>query len=293
MNVIRKHKSLFAQIVLLLAGLIWGSGFAVMKNTLDSIPVSFLLAVRFSIAAVVLCLFLIPRLKHVRLRDVWSGALAGVCLFAAYFTQTHGLHYTTAGKNAFLTTVYVILVPFLWWWIRKERPTKYNAISAVLCLIGVGVLSLTNDFSINKGDALTLLCGVFYAVHIIVISVTAGAGRDLMVFVMFQFAFAALCGWLVGAATETFPTDISFESAASLLYLGLACTLLALLFQNIGLKYAPASHASLLMSTEAPFGCLFGVLLLGEPFTYRIAIGCVLILGAIVLSELKGRKTAA
>ncbi len=293
MSVIRKHKSLFAQIALLLAGLIWGSGFAVMKNTLDAIPVSFLLAIRFSIAAVVLCLFLIPRLRRIRLRDVGAGALAGVCLFLAYFTQTHGLHYTTAGKNAFLTTVYVILVPFLWWWIRKERPTKYNAIAAVLCLIGVGVLSLTNDFTINKGDALTLLCGVMYAIHIIVVSVTANGDRDLTMFVMLQFAFAALCGWLVGAATETFPTDVSFESAASLLYLGLVCTLLALLFQNIGLKYAPASHASLLMSTEAPFGCIFGILLLGEPFTYRTAIGCVLILCAIVLSELKGRKAAS
>ncbi len=292
MQITHQKKVLLAELALLAAGAIWGSGFVVMKNSLDSLPVNYLLAFRFTIAAVVFSLISIKRFRGVTWKTVGAGAACGAMMFLAYCVQTYGLSFTTSGKNAFLTAVYVVIVPFLYWLLYRRKPGRQNVLAAVLCLAGVGLVALDSDFSVNIGDALTLLCGVLYAVHIILVSHFTTQGEDVMTLTLFQFLFSALCAWVAAALFEPFPTAAFSQPGAmfSLGYLGLICTLVALTLQNVGIKYAPPSHASLLMSTEAPFGCLFGILLLGEPFTLKFALGFLLIAGAIVLSELGGRK---
>ena len=281
-----KRRAKLADSLLLLTGVIWGSGFVVMKNALDGISTNYLLALRFTLAAVGVAIMILPRLRRLTRKDLFAGLVIGTALYFAYALQTYGLMYTTAGNNAFLTATYVVLVPFFMWGIAKVRPDRYNVLAAVVCLIGIGVLSLGGGLSINLGDGLTLLCGIFYALHIVAISYFAKK-HDMMVLVMLQFAFCALWAWGVGGVSETFPTHFSSQTLWGIAYLGLACTMLALSLQNIGIKYADPSHASLLMSTESLFGCLFGCLLLGEPFTVRIFIGTALIFLAVVISETK------
>lgn len=285
-----RRKSLLAQLALLLAGAIWGSGFVVMKNSLDALPVNYLLAFRFTLAAAVLALAGFKLFKRMGKRTVLGGAMAGIVMYIAYSVQTYGLALTTAGKNAFLTAVYVILVPFLYWAFAKRKPRRQNVVAAVLCLVGIGFVALSEDLSINLGDVLTLLCGLLYAIHIVIVSWFTEKGEDVMALTLLQFLFSALSAWIVAPLAEDFPSLASPGAVPSLLYLGLVCTLLALCLQNVGLKYAPASHAALLMSTEAPFGCLFGVLLLDEPFTLRFGIGFALIAAAIIISERKAKE---
>lgn len=294
MTLTDRRKSLLAQLALLLAGAIWGSGFVVMKNSLDALPVNYLLAFRFTIAAVGLSLVSFRLFRRVTGRTVLAGAVCGVLMFAAYSVQTYGLALTTAGKNAFLTAVYVIIVPFLYWALFRRKPTRSNLVAAGLCLLGVGLVALTADFSVNLGDALTLLCGLLYAAHIVAVSIFTEQGEDVMALTLMQFLFSALSAWPVAALVEDFPAAALGETAvlSSLLYLGLVCTLAALTLQNVGLKYAPPAHASLLMSTEAPFGCLFGILLLGEPFTLRFGLGFSLIAVAIFISERRADTNA-
>ncbi len=281
-----KRRAKLADALLLLTGVIWGSGFVVMKNALDGISTNYLLALRFTVAAVGIALMILPRLRRLTRRDLFAGFVIGTALYLAYALQTYGLMFTTAGNNAFLTATYVVLVPFLMWGVAKVRPDRYNVIAAVLCLVGIGVLSLGNGFSLNLGDGLTLLCGVFYALHIVAISHFAKR-HDMMVLVLLQFAFCALWAWGVGGVSEAFPTHFDGGMLWAIAYLGLVCTMLALTLQNVGIKYADPSHASLLMSTESLFGCLFGCLLLGEPFTLRILIGTALIFLSVVISETK------
>lgn len=291
-----KKQVLMAEAALLFAGLIWGSGFVVMKNSLDLLPVSWLLCFRFAIAAVILCAILWKRVLRMDKKMLIAGMVCGVLLYAGYYVQTLGLNYTTAGNNAFITSVYVVLVPLLHWLISKKKPKSHVTLAAVMCLAGVGLIALQQDFHVNIGDVLTFFCGIVYAVHIVAVARFTQDGMDVLLLTALQFLFAAVSGAITGAMLEPFPApEILFmpETISSLLYLGLGCTLLALLLENVGIKYAPVSHASLLMSTEAPFGFLFGILFLQEPFTLRFLLGALLITGSIVLSELGhklGRK---
>ncbi|MBQ7050109.1 MAG: DMT family transporter, partial [Firmicutes bacterium] len=107
---------------LLLAAVIWGFAFVVVKNSLDLIPPIYMLAFRFTIAAAALTLIMFPKLRNLTRRDWTSGAVLGFFLFTAHAVQTIGCQYTTAGKNAFLTTIYVIIVPFLHWIMNRKRP---------------------------------------------------------------------------------------------------------------------------------------------------------------------------
>lgn len=162
--------------------------------------------------------------------------------------------------------------------------------SAAIMLAGVALLSLQGEGGVNIGDFLTFLCGILYAVHICVVD--AFADQDVMQLTCLQFTFAALFAWMGGLAFETFPAAFTLDMVGALAYCGICATLLALTMMNIGIKYATPAYASLFMSTESAFGCLFGVIFLGEAFTGRMAVGCLLILGALVLSQLPQRRPA-
>ena len=109
---------------------------------------------------------------------------------SAYIVQTYGLVYTTPGKNAFLTATYCILVPFLYWAIAHKKPDRYNVLAAVVCLVGMGFVCLNNDLSVNIGDMLTICCGLFYGLHIIV-TARSVEDRDPLIVTMLQFAVGA------------------------------------------------------------------------------------------------------
>lgn len=287
-----------AKPMLVLATLIWGSSFVVMKNTLDNIPVFFLLGFRFTMAAGILALVFWKRWKTFDKRTLFGGVAMGVLLFLAYTTQTFGLTGTTPGKNAFLTAIYCVIVPFLYWFVCKQRPNKFNLLAALLCIAGIGLVSLNADLSVTWGDGLTLLSGVFYACHIVTVS-RLSQGRDIFLLTIVQFAVAALLSWIFMAFTGSVPSGaISAPALWSLLYLAVAATAVALLFQNIGQKYTPPATAAVLLSLEAPFGVLFAMIFSGERPTPQMLLGFVLIFVAILCSEtkfafLRGRRKGA
>jgi drug/metabolite transporter (DMT)-like permease len=166
---VTENKALLGRGALLLATLIWGVSFVLMDLTLTSISTFYILAVRFLGAAVILLAIGARELKKLDRSYLAGGLLMGVLLLAAYAFQTFGLTMTTPGKNAFLTAVYVIVVPFLYWIIIRRKPDRYNVIAGFVCLVGVGFISLNSDFSIGLGDGLTLMCGFLYAVHMVVL----------------------------------------------------------------------------------------------------------------------------
>ena len=129
-----------AKPMLFAAAMIWGTSFFIMKNALDVMPVFFLLAIRFTAGAVLLALVCWKKWKTVTKDYLWRGAIIGAFLFLAYLEQTFGLDRTTPSKNAFLTSVYCVLVPFLYWAVMARKPDKYNILAAVLCVAGVGLV---------------------------------------------------------------------------------------------------------------------------------------------------------
>ena len=129
-------KELLADGLLLLTALIWGSAFAVVKNTLDSFPPASIIAMRYTIATALTGIAFRKHLRALTREDILRGALVGLLLSAAYIVQTIGLSYTTASKNAFLTAVYVMLVPFFSMALFGQRLRKANFVAAALMLEG-------------------------------------------------------------------------------------------------------------------------------------------------------------
>lgn len=280
------NKANLGRTCLILTTLIWGSSFVILKSALDSITPLWVLAIRFSGAAILMLIACLPRLKKLDKRYVAGGCLMGLCLAAAYILQTYGLVYTTPGKNAFLTTTYCILVPFLYWAISGKRPDKYNIIAAVVCLVGVGFVCLGNDLSINVGDMLTILCGLFYGLHIIVTSRTA-ENRDPVIITMLQFATAAVICFIGAVLFEPAPHDIGSGTWLSIAYMTFICTGLCYILQTVGQKYTPPSQTAVILTLESVFGSAISVILGVESLTFNIALGFFLIFIAIITSETK------
>ena len=274
-----------AKPMIVLATLIWGSTFFILKDTLDDVDLMFLLAFRFTLAAGILALVFWRRWKGLDLGCVWRGGAMGALLFAAYAVQNYGLMDTTPGKNAFFTAVYCVIVHFLYWGVDKLPPTRWNVLAAVLCVAGIGLVSWDGGVSLTGGDLLTLCGGLLYACHIVAVS-KFSQGRDIFLLTVLQFAVTAACCWVGTLFTRGLPVDgLPARAWWVLLYLAVAATALALLFQNVGQKYTDPSSAALLLALEAPFGVAFSVLFGAESPAPLMYLGFFLIFLAIVCSE--------
>ena len=277
-----------AKPMLFAAALIWGTSFFIMKNALDSLPVYALLAIRFTAGAILLSIVCLKKWKDFTVDYLWRGAVVGGFLFTAYTVQTFGLSFTTPSKNAFLTAVYCVLVPFFTWMVVHRRPDRYNIAAAVLCVAGVGLVSLNEALTINIGDLLTLLCAVFYAAHIVAVE-KLSPGKDIYLITIFQFAFAALYSWIFSLTTEVFPAQALRDPAVflPLAYLCVMATTVALLFQNVGQIWSDPASASVILSLESVFGVICSVIFYGDLVTLPMVLGFVLIFVAVVCSETK------
>ncbi|MBQ0163034.1 MAG: DMT family transporter [Treponema sp.] len=282
---------------LILTALIWGFAFVVVKDSLDFVPPVYMVALRYTIAALILGIVLLAIGKlNVLNKSYWlHGIFTGLMLGSAYIVQTIGCNYTTAGKNAFLTTIYVILIPLIMWPMYKKRPSWIVFVSAIVALIGIGMLTLTNDGSslkINVGDILTLICGLFFALHII-FTAKYSQNENPVVLSWIQFVTSAVLAWICSPLIDgTFEFAVLKNSRVvlSLLYLGIFSSLIAFLLQNVCLKYVNPSLASLFLSLESVFGILSSVIFLHERLTLVMIAGCVLIFAAITIADQFGEK---
>lgn len=275
---------------LVLTAAVWGFAFVVVKDSLDFVGPTWMVAIRFSIAAVCFGLIFIKRFKNVN-KDVFiHGCFLGVLLFLGYLTQTIGCKFTTAGKNAFLTTFYVILVPLIGWPVFKKRPGWYVWAAAIVALAGIGLLALDGEkawYIMNRGDALTLICGIFFALHIIAGSFFVKK-EDVILLTFFQFAASGILGFMLAPFLDgNFDASLVKNSSVvvSMLYLGIFSSMVCFVLQNVGLKYVPSALASLFLSLESVFGVLSSCIFLGERLSLKMLIGCSLIFSAIVLAE--------
>lgn len=285
--------TLWPQLLIVCATIIWGSSFLIMKQTVDGIPVFTLLAIRFTVAGVLLSLVFWKKWRLLNKETLLGGGLLGTLMFLGYVFQTYGLsgigswEGTTPGKNAFLTATYCVLVPFLNWLLTRKRPDRYNIAAAVLCLLGIGLVSLTEDFTVVGGDVITLVCGVAFSLHILAVDQCAKT-CDILLLTVLQFLFMALWSWIgVFLAGETLSVLPSGADILRLGYLAVCASGLAMLFQNIGQANTPPSTGAVLLSLEAPFGVVFSVLFGTERPTAQMYLGFVLIFFAVILSETK------
>ena len=281
-----KDHSTLGRLALLGTTIIWGSSFIILKNTLNSLPTLWILAFRFSGAALIMALAANRQLKTLDRRALKYGLAMGAALYCAYTLQTYGLLYTTPGKNAFLTATYCVIVPFLWWAFFKKRPDRYNVAAALVCIAGMALVSLEGDLSLGLGDALTMCCGLFYALHIIVSS--RGLEKyAVLPLTTVQLATTAVLCWITAPVASPFPQSVPASAWLSVAYLCVMCTGACYFLQALGQKYTSAQSASIILTLESVFGTLFSVAFYHELLTLKTVSGFVLIFAAVLISETK------
>ena len=278
--------------ILACAGLIfvtvnWGLSFVFIKSSLDVMPPLYMLGIRFTIGGLLLALVFASKLKASGKNCFIHGSIIGVILFVAEVFQTYGCKYTTAGKNAFLTTIYVILVPFMHYLFNKVKPRLRYIIAAVIGFWGIGLISITGKLSIEIGDSLTLICGVFYALQIIVIARYAVA-EDTIVLVIWEFIVTGVLSLLFAPLVSGPMTSAMFTggSVGSLIFLIIFPTIFGYGLQVVCQKYAPPAPASIIMGMEAVFAVIASYVVLDEVMTPRMITGCVMMVLAMLMVEI-------
>ncbi|MGN0242765.1 MAG: DMT family transporter [Lachnospiraceae bacterium] len=277
---------------LVCAALIWGSAFVVMKHALDSVPTNMLLFVRFFIAALLLSVIFFRKWKLIDKRYLMNGFCLGFLMYMGYYVQTLGLAETTPGKNAFLTTVYCVMVPFFAWLLEKECPERRHFVAAVICVVGLYFVSVEGgtQITMGRGDTLSLLCGVFYASHI-VCATRFSQKQDVYLLTILQFYSSALCAGIMSFLQgESVQIEFTVATVSELLYLAVFATAIALLLQNVGQKSTDPSQAAILLSLESVFGVIFSILFYNEVLSARLCLGFVLIFIAVLISEIQGKS---
>lgn len=276
------------KIMIVIATVIWGLSFVVMKDAVDVLPPAYLIGIRFFACGLILAALFFKRLKaNFNREHILYGCFFGVLIFLAFWVQTTGLTDTTPGKNAFLTATYCVLVPFIWWMVARKKPTVYNIAAALLCIAGVGLVSLQGSFSMRFGDYMTLFGSVLFAIHIVYVA-KLSKGRDILTLTVWQFLFGGICGIAAGIMFEVFPpveTLLEPVFLFNMVYLVVFASCIALVFQNVALANIPPAQGSLFLSLESVFGVSFSVMLYGEELSLRLLAGFCLIFIAIVVSE--------
>lgn len=274
------------EILMLITALMWGSGFIGMEIGLDYLTVLQIMAGRFTLATIILCIIFRKKLKLITKAVLWKGAVLGAILFIAFVIQTYGLLYTTPSKNAFLTALNVIFVPLLAYLIYKRRFDRFEIIAAFVAIIGIGFLSLQGSFAINIGDMLSIACALAFAFDIFYTNVFVKT-EDALALTIVQFMTASLLSIVTAAFMGELTTNVPVEGVYAIVYLAIFCTVIAYACQNIGMQYANPTKSAIILSTEALFGTILSVIILHELLTGRMIIGCVLIFAAILIAEVK------
>lgn len=281
-----KKRRLYSNLALFLVAFLWGTTFTVSKYAFAYFTPVYMIAFRFTIGVLAMCIFFWKKISKITLKDLNGGIIVGIIFFIAFVTQLIALQYTEAGKQAFLAATYVVMAPFLYWIIYHKKPDFRTLAGAFICFLGIGLLTLNASLSISFGDGLTLFSSLFFALHIMFNGYFVEK-QDPVILSTVQFAVVAIISWIFAFFFEPFPTAIGFEGIASVLYLGIFCTGLAYFLQTAAQRYTLATHAAIILSLESVFGILLAALMLGEVFTLRMLMGCITIFGAILITELR------
>jgi drug/metabolite transporter (DMT)-like permease len=279
-------KRLRSDLILLLTAVIWGSAFVAQRVAAEYIGVFLFNALRFLLGAALLLPFADLK-RNLNRQNILGPVLAGIILFTASALQQAGLQYTTAGNAGFITSLYVVLVPLLLV-IFFRQPVRWLVWPAVgLAMIGALLLSTGGkSFRLAPGDGLELIGATVWALHVIVVDHFSKRMKALTLSVG-QFIVAAALNLIVGLAFESHTLPGVVTVWWTVAYIAIFSTAIGYTLQIVGQRHAPATDAALIMSLESVFAAFFGALLLAEGLNAVQVIGCGLILGGVVLAQIR------
>lgn len=275
------------QLALILITIIWGGTFLTVQYVLNFTTPMFFVGCRFAAAAFIVLLFSFKSMKGLNLKELSAGFLIGCVIAAGYGTQTVGLQMISSSESAFLTALYVPLVPILLWLIFQKVPNIMTAIGVVLAFIGL--IFLTGNglghISFNFGQILTLLGAIAIALEIIFIGYFAGK-VDVKRVTVIQLAVAALLSFgLMPWVGEHQIPHFSWQLLTIAIGLGLASALIQAVM-NWAQRYVPPSQAAIIYAGEPVWAGIFGRIA-GERLPAIAILGAILVVLSVIISELK------
>ena len=252
---------------LILVTIIWGGGFVASDMALESLTPFQIMAIRFFLGTVLMGLISIKDLKGMKRKEIMAGICMGIALFIAFALQIIGLQYTTPSKNAFITALNVVMVPFIAFVFLHKK------------------VSLNANFSLGLGDFLTLICALGFAFQIFFTGIFVKQYRATVLnFVQMCTSFVLSLFFMF--ATGQYHLEATAKGWLSVLYLGVVSTTICYLLQTACQKHVDETKAAIILSMESVFGTLFSILILHEMITLRMVIGCAIILVAVIISNL-------
>ena len=289
----KKH-DLLATASLFLIAAIWGLSYSAQAEAAKTMPALSFVFLRYLIGSVMLLpvIFIMrrPPDKHL----VTGGFLCGICLAGGEILQQFGLLYTSAGKAGFLTALYVIMIPLIGIFIHRRSSWRiwcasFLSVAGAYLLCSDGTL---NNFG-NLGDALMLMCALFFAFQFIAIDKFAPRADALQLAAVQFLTVAAISGVAALIAGEKCGANSIGATVGPLLYCGMVAIGFACTLQVAAQKYLHPATVSIILSTASVFAVIWGCLLLGERYTIPNLIGCGIIFAAVVLVQLPSKTAAA
>ena len=286
-----KNKQFQADMMLILVTLCWGISYYLMDVALSDMDPFTLNAHRFLGAFAVAALLSWKKLLNVNKATLKYSVLVGVALVFVYIGATFGVKYTTLSNSGFLCALTVIFTPIIGFIFLRQRLSRKMLIAVLMCFVGIALLTLKDDFSINmanlKGDLLCTMCGVAYAIDLL-LTEKAVAHEEVDAFQLgvFQLGVTGVCNLILAFLVETphFPTEPSIWGAVA--FLSIFCTGVAFIVQPIAQQYTSASHTGVIFALEPVFAGIVVFVLVGEVLTAKAYLGAVLMVASIFVMEI-------
>jgi drug/metabolite transporter (DMT)-like permease len=279
-----RYRSLVSDLGLLYAAAIWGSTFIVVKDSLDNVDAVALVAYRFLLAAAILFVFLMLRHKQ-PFSNLRTGFTIGFFLWLLYISQTVGLKYTTAANSGLITGLFIVFVPIFDYAFFRRLPSVIKLFAIALALSGLWLL--TGGLSgINRGDVMTLVAAATYAMHILLADRYVKGNIDPIILSFQQFFFVGVFS-LIASLVFGLPLSVRSSGAmSSIVFLALFPTISGFVIQLVAQRYTPPVKVALIFTMEPVFAAIFAWTVGGEAFLPQRAIGGVMIVAGMILSEL-------
>jgi drug/metabolite transporter (DMT)-like permease len=300
-----KRKTWIADLILLFVAFIWGTTFVLVENAIAFLPPFLFNSIRFTFAAlslfIVLFFFYRRLLQAIDWKLIGAGVILGIWLFSGYLFQTVGLLYTTSSKAGFITGLSVVLVPLFAYFLLKQSVSRNALLGIIVALFGLYLLTFGDIHGMNIGDLLVLFCAISFALQIVLTGKYA-PHYPTLVLAFIQISTVAVLS-SIGALFKG-EWNILIQRPAILLepviiLAMLVCAILATAFAYMAQtelqKFTTPTRVALIFATEPVFAALTDIWWNGRWLSFTGVIGCLLILGGMILSELKwrGKQRAA
>ena len=288
-----KLYELRADLLLLTVAIAWGVTFLMVQDAISTTPVYAFLFFRFTLASILMFIISYRFLNELNKKTILYGVILGILLFSAFATQTFGLIYTKSSIVAFITGLNVICVPFLTYLFFKDKIKLNVLIATFIAVIGLYLLTMSGTLEFEKGEFLTLVCAILFALQIIF---TGKFSNQVNVFllVLFQLITVSILALIFSLSLDSATFNISYNYAffKAVIITAIFATVYAFLIQTYMQQFTTATKTAIIFTMEPVSAAIFAYFTANEVLTIVQFIGAVLIILATLIAELKfGKKS--